>query len=263
MNIGLKCKAKVEGSWKPRWNADARNRARCTRNVGPSGLETSALMPDRHEGCRRKRMKKNVLEESPICTDLDSCKFDSVISPAAARGSGHQTPDPEGSPEPAGSMAREGNLVTEPGVHRDPQTGRYAPPPAEQKRRAARLEVLRAEIREAVTAGRLPDSLVTLWHEELALVVDALRQLTRDLEPATATGRVSRNYKDYVLLVDRAATLARWLGLSAAEVSKQKPWSKLNRAEQEAEAQRALAEVEDNLRASNFDDDDEEQGHGA
>jgi hypothetical protein len=149
--------------------------------------------------------------------------------------------------------------VTEAGNHRDPQTGRYAPPVAEQKRRAAQLAALQTEIREAVTAGRLPDSLVALWNGELAHVIRALQELARGLEPATATGRVSRNYKDYVVLVDRATTLTRWLGLNATtDGSKPRAWGKLSRTEQEAEAERALAEVEANLRASgsNADDDD-------
>lgn len=143
--------------------------------------------------------------------------------------------------------------------HRDPRTGRYVLAPAEAEARTARLAALHAEIEDAAKDGRLPPSVAALWREELAVVVDALRALTPNLAPTTAAGRVSRGYRDYVLLVDRAATLARWLGLGKQETSStgKRPWSKLTREQQAAEAERSFRDAEAAFRRTAHDEDDD------
>jgi hypothetical protein len=181
-------------------------------------------------------MNNNDLTKSDLHTSAGLCKSDANPSTAIT---------------PAGDQCQ---------PRRRDQGGRYAPDPVEVAAREARLEVLRAEIEEACRAGQMPPSLVRLQQDELRLVVDALRTLTPALSPATAAGRISRQYRDYVTLVERAATLARSLGLNAADASKPKPWSKLTRAEQEAAAAAALEEVERNLGGSSVGDrnDDDE-----
>jgi hypothetical protein len=136
--------------------------------------------------------------------------------------------------------------------HRD-AVGRFAPSAASTERIAG----FRSDLDNA---SGLPAPWRELLATEAALLLDAgtryLEQVPTGL--TTTKGRLRAPYRDYLAVAERLATVLRILGLDDAAAGgsgKQRPWSKLSRAEQEAAAAAALAEVEANLARRNDGDD--------
>jgi hypothetical protein len=124
--------------------------------------------------------------------------------------------------------------------------------------RRARVAEIRASL---VNETGLPSVVVEQLETELALLLEATEQILGRLGIGLLRqrGELRAPYRDYRMLAERIATVCRQLGRDEPETGSTKPkaWSKLSRAEQEAEAERALARVQENLRTKVEDDDDD------
>lgn len=161
-------------------------------------------------------------------------------------------------PDPRAGAKPRNNGSAQP---RNPATGQYASPDAPAVRE--RVNALVVELR---TASGLPAALADALRLELGSLVVAIGQLADRLggQLLTPHGRLRATARTRQRLIERAVTIAGQLGLeaSASDRGKPRPWSKLTRREQEAEAARALEEVERNLRGSSLEtqvDEDHEQ----
>jgi hypothetical protein len=180
-------------------------------------------------------MKNNALEPSAICTGPDSCELGAAPEPSV--------------PVPAPSLCGSAK------IDQAREHGRFA---LGADRRARIAEIRASLVHEAGLPGVWREQLET----ELSLLLEATEQILGRLGVGLLRqrGETRAPYGDYRVLAERIAAVCRQLGRDEPERGgKRRAWSKLSREEQEREAQRALAEVESNLRASNFERDDDEE----
>lgn len=172
---------------------------------------------------------------------------------------GYPTPDPGVPTATSGHVASDAaNVAPKRGALRNPATGQFEAPDAPAVR--ARVAALVADLQ---VARGLPAALVEALRVELASLVVAIDQLSDRLggQLLTPHGRLRSTARTRQRLIERAMTLAGQLGFEKPDApSGKRPWSKLTRQEQEAEAERAREQVERNLRGApsreHEDDDD-------
>jgi hypothetical protein len=117
------------------------------------------------------------------------------------------------SPDGDSTVAQQPEPVVRAGLPRDP-LGRFAPAPAD----VARLAALRANLADA---RGLPDAWRAQLLTELALALDAADRFLAAVAGGVTTrkGRLRAPYRDYLVIADRVATIARALGLTEAQQS--------------------------------------------
>lgn len=144
----------------------------------------------------------------------------------------HETTDRAAELQPEGSRSNQARNAA----------GHYAAAPEVEAERRKRVADYLAEIEGATV---LPATFIDELRAELAMLLDAIRESTQELAGAgvfTSKGTLRLAFRTRLFLAERASAIAKQLGLEAPAGSsgKSKPWSKLSRAEQEAQAQAAL-----------------------